>query len=643
LVTLFIFLTSFCAERKKSAYYRFIDHLDREKIVHSPFLECSGDIEAFQKKNPGLYEIAGKYPLLDSGSGENPFLIKKKLSIGPVMINAILSPPVSQFRFKIDIPENAVFESTYGIRRDRELEKKKKGRRTAQFSMVLEIDGKKTQIFAKTLRLNPERSLIFDFKNIDLSAYGNKTATVYLRTYGDEKALACWFNPLLYIPQRETRNVILFSLDTLRADHLGCYGYPHETSPNIDDLAEDSALFLKAFATSPWTLPSHVSLMTSLNCINHRVYADDQKIDPSLTTLAEFLREEAYTSSAVTGGGYVSGLYGFSKGFDSYHVRGDIHAPDAAEAASEAAVNFIKRNQDRNFFLFVHTYQIHNPYHSPSPYNEMFIREGAELKKADMKKLRFYHENRYKPVSGKLLENFIGLYDGGIRYTDEALIKPVLFSLKSLGLYDDTMIILTSDHGEEFYEHKAWVHKHSLYNETIQIPLIIKSFGSAHAGKKAAQIVSLVDVMPTVLEALDADRSGSYMDGRSLYGFLSAEKQDKENGIFISELDEALKVHIPKRVALNNGRYKLIINESFSAEDLAFFLFPPPGIPEIEIYDLRNDPQERTNLATKNPELARRLLDFWNEIYRQKIDAVSAQAEKDEALEEQLRALGYIK
>ncbi|MBN1224046.1 MAG: sulfatase-like hydrolase/transferase, partial [Candidatus Aminicenantes bacterium] len=311
--------------------------------------------------------------------------------------------------------------------------------------------------------------------------------------------------------------------------------------------------------------------------------------------------------------------------------------------ASEAAVDFIDRNQDRNFFLFVHTYQIHNPYQSPPPYNEMFLEEDAELKKADMKQLRFYHENRYMPVSEKVRDNFIGLYDGGIRYTDEALIKPILAKLKTLGLYDKTMIVLTSDHGEEFYEHKSWVHKHSLYNETIRIPLIIKSFESEYAGEKTNEIVSLVDVMPTILDALNIDYSNRYLDGKSLYSLLSEKKEDREDRIFISDLDQAFPEHIPKKIAINQGKFKLIVNENYLPEDIAFFHYPPPKFQKLEVYDLAHDPGELVNLAPKNPELARRLLSLLTGIYRQKTDVTTKKAEMDESLQEQLKALGYIK
>jgi len=139
-----------CLKKEEMGIYRFIDHLDRESILRSPFLDFAEKSPIAVEKNSSLYEIAGKNPLLDAGSGENPFLIKKKLSIGPAMINAILSPPVSQYKFDISIPEKAVLEFTYGIRRDRDLEMTRKGQRTVEFSIAMETDRTKTEVFSSS-------------------------------------------------------------------------------------------------------------------------------------------------------------------------------------------------------------------------------------------------------------------------------------------------------------------------------------------------------------------------------------------------------------------------------------------------------------------------------------------------------------
>jgi len=638
-----ILLASSCAKKDEILVYRFIDHLAQENILRSPLQEFAADPEYFKEKNPGLYQIADESPLLDMGVGENPFLIKKKLKIGPAEINALLSPPSSHYQFPVKIPYNACFEFTYGIRRDTELETTGEGNRIVEFSVVIESEKEKTEIFRNTLRLRADKSLVFNSRKIDLKNYEGQNIRIHLITKGTKKALACWFNPVLHVPQTETRNVILISLDTLRPDHLGCYGYSRNTSPNIDKLAQDAALFLNTYAPSPWTLPSHVSLLTSLNCINHQVYQSDEKMDPSLITLADFLRSKGYLNSAITGGGYVSGLYGLNKGFDSYHVRGQVNAADSAESAAKGVLDFIDRNKDRNFFFFLHSYQIHNPYFSPPPFDEMFLAEDAELKVANLGQMRINHEFRFRPLPEKLRQNLIDLYDGEIRYTDEKLIGPILDKLKALDLYDNTMIVLTSDHGEEFYEHESWAHSHSVYDETIKIPLIVKFFNSDWAGRRIEKYARLVDAMPTVLDVLDIDYSDHYLDGESLVDLLRDNTENTEERVFLSELAPyAAGNHIPRKMAINLGRNKLILNDEFLPDDLAYYIFTPPEVQKTEIFDLATDPQEFLNLFDKKPRLARRLIDFMEARYKQNKKVRANKAKIDEELNEQLRALGYI-
>lgn len=644
IISLLVILSTSCTKKEDSTVFRFIDHLSQENILLSPFKEFSADSLIFKEKNPSLHEIADESPLLDAGVEENPYLLKKKLKIGLVEINTLLAPPRSHYRFSRIIPAHSLLEFTYGVRRDSELAHKKEESRITEFSIVLESEDTKKEIFKNTLKLTPDQSLVFNYKKIDLAEYKGQKVQINFITRGSDKALACWFNPVLYAPQQNTKNVILISLDTLRPDHLGCYGYSRDTSPNIDSLAKDSALFWNTFATSPWTLPSHVSLLTSLNCINHQVYQGNQTMDPSILTLADILRTRGYFNGAITGGGFVSGFYGFSKGFDSYHVRGQIQANNSAETAGRAVLDWIDRHKDRNFFLFLHTYQIHNPYSSPAPYNKLFLEKSSTLTEIDMSPFRLNHENRYKPVTDDLRQNFIDLYDGEIRYTDESLIKPLLSKLKELNLYKNTMIILTSDHGEEFYEHKSWHHTHSVYNETIKVPLIIKFFNSNNMGKKIPKFARLIDIMPTILEALDINSSKYQMDGKSLFELLSDEKKEMEERIFIAELaPNVMQRHVPKKVTINLGKHKLIINNEFKSEDLAYFLFSLPKIEPMEVFDLEKDPDELYNKSQEYPQLTRELLDFLknrNKMTRE----VSAEEDKmSEELREQLRALGYIK
>jgi arylsulfatase A-like enzyme len=272
------------------------------------------------------------------------------------------------------------------------------------------------------------------------------------------------------------------------------------------------------------------------------------------------------------------------------------------------------------------------------------LEEDSDFTEIDFGQLRFNHENRYKSVSEDLKQNIIDLYDAEIRYTDESLVKPLMDKLKKLDLYDNTMIILTSDHGEEFFEHSSWEHSHSLYNETIKIPLIIKFFGSKYAGKRTTKFARIIDIMPTILHELDINASHHKPDGKSLIGLIEDSKEGKSERVVVSELaSNVMKRHVPKKVAISRGSHKFILNQDYESEDLAYFFSPPPELEPMELYDLFTDQEELINKARENPQLARDLLEFLNAYNVQKRKVDPKEAKMIPELREQLKALGYIR
>jgi len=273
-----------------------------------------------------------------------------------------------------------------------------------------------------------------------------------------------------------------------------------------------------------------------------------------------------------------------------------------------------------------------------------FLDEGHEFTKINFDDLRTGRENRFKPLPENLRQNVIALYDGEIRYTDEYLVKPLIARLKELGLYERTMLIITSDHGEEFFEHRAWTHTHSVYNEVIKIPLIIKFFSARHGGKKVERFARLIDIMPTVLDVLGIRYSDYFLEGDSLVKLFKGKKGRgrMEERTFISDLAANVEGnHIPEKVAINRGQYKLITSGKYSPEDLSYFLFPPQPL-EIEVYDLIKDPLEKVNLAQKNPGLTRELLEFLKRRYQQRSKKRAGEIELNDTIRQQLKALGYI-
>jgi arylsulfatase A-like enzyme len=469
---------------------------------------------------------------------------------------------------------------------------------------------------------------VFSWHSLDLPII-KKDVRLSFVTEGGERNLSFWFNPILYKKQEKTINVVLISVDTLRADHLGCYGYERNTSPRIDHLAKDSVTFLNTYASSPWTLPSHVSILTSLHGVNHQVYHNDESMDLSLITLADILRKKQFCCTAFTGGGFVSSDYGFSKGFDAYsNDEGSTFRQDSAEHLFRLASEWLDKQKGKNFFLFLHTYQPHNPYACPSPYKTMFLEEGAKWRYLDLLGHLGGNPGIFKALKEEERQNVIGLYDGEIRYTDEKLIGPLVKKLKDIGLYDQTLIIFTSDHGEEFYDHHGWGHGHSLYDESLKVPLIIKFPESRFNGRRIHDIVSLVDIFPTVLEETGIDFSALDIDGQSLFPMI--EGKEKGDRMFLADVaSNVLASRIPQRIAMNRGREKLILSKKYSPEDLKYFIYPPPILSLMELYE--------------RPQPANHIVQKINEIYKAAQKKKTRKLEMDKELLKQLKALGYIR
>ena len=644
---MFILILAFvdCKQERTSEFevYRLIDHLAVGNVLLSPYKNFSDSEQEFRTGFP-----AKSFPLQDLGVDKNPFSLKRKLKLGGRDMNVIVSPPESQFGFDIDLDERSVLDFGIGIVKEynsEEITQGPSGERGVNFMVVLEANGRKRTVFQHYLPPPPiENRETVSFLRQSLNLPRAENIRLSLVTEGNAENMAFWYNPVLFQKGTNNSSVILISVDTLRADHLGCYGYVRETSPNIDSLANDSVLFSNVYASSPWTLPSHVSMLTSLHGVHHQVYHDDERMDPAILTLADLLRQNHFFCTAFTGGGFVSSVYGFSKGFDMYQEgSGGVHRQDAAEYSCELVAEWLDtHSKDKNFFLFVHTYQPHDPYACPEPYRDIFLSEDAKWRHINLMGHLGGRSNLFKPLPEGERQNIEDLYDGEVRYTDEALIGPLIQKLKQLNLYDRTLIIFTSDHGEEFYDHKSWGHGHQLYDESLKVPLLVKFPGSRFQGTKISNIVSLVDVMPTILEELRIDISELSLDGKSL--FPAIEGKDTEDRSFWADIGEnVLNSHVPQKISTNSGTEKFILNKKYTEEDLSYFEHPPPETGSVELYELKSDPREELNIADNRAALVNRLIRTIEVLYSQARKRRSLRPEIDEDLKEQLRALGYIK
>ncbi len=609
-----------------------------------------------------LYEIKNEpaFSIHDAGVRRDSYSVKRKLRFGGKSINAIFAPPRSEFFFSSGIPDDSCLEFGIGL-----LNGARPGQYSGvRFKVTAEMGGEEFVLFHKTLRSSTDgKEPVFSSERIDLSPFSRKKARFSfltdtdppLKTDGQEHlGQAFWFNPIISSPaltSPDRPNVILISIDTLRADHLGCYGYSRQTSPHIDELARESVQFNNIFSPTGWTLPSHMSLLTGLTPLHHGALHDSFAFDTTIPTLADFLREEGYATGAFTGGGYVSSKFGFAKGFDFYLDEG---IPDltSSEHLFQKSFDWIQKNADKKFFLFLHTYQPHEPYVSPPPLGQCFLAkddawQGIHLGQYLGKK------GVYRALPENLRRNVVALYDGEIRYMDETLIGPLLGGLKRLNLFDRTMIIFTSDHGEEFYDHGSWGHGRTLYNELLKVPLLIKFPSAQHKRQKIDSYTRLVDILPTVLEELGISYSPGRFDGKSLFPLLRG--KEKESREFFGEVFGILESPSPlrnaprtlRKVTINDHQHKLIL--SIKHDKYLYFFSPPPSASEtleIQVFDLLKDPGERINLAREKQDVVRKLL--------AKIDSYYAGGKKrpgrgeprsrsfDQSLAEQLKALGYL-
>lgn len=295
-----------------------------------------------------------------------------------------------------------------------------------------------------------------------------------------------------------TRGYILISIDTLRADHLGCYGYSRPTTPFLDSLAKRGTLFEEAYSQYPSTLVSHMSMLTGLHPREHGVFPPNAVLSPEVELLPEVFQRNGFRTAGHTEGGFVSGRFGFRRGFDQF-VSHERNRHRQLEQTFQRGVSFLEGlKPDDRFFLFLHTYAVHTPYDAPRQFVEPFWKgeapagsfppSGPELTRRNLS-----GERPPAPV----LEWLEALYDAGIRQTDE-VVRRFFADLDRLGLSDDVTVIVTSDHGEELLDHGLFNHT-QLYRETLRVPLLVVHPSQRRAVRHGG-VVRLIDLAPTLYD-----------------------------------------------------------------------------------------------------------------------------------------------
>jgi arylsulfatase A-like enzyme/Flp pilus assembly protein TadD len=394
-------------------------------------------------------------------------------------------------------------------------------------------------------------------------------------------------------------NVVVITIDTLRADHLGCYGYMRIHTPNIDALAADGVRFERAYTPVPVTLPSHTVIFTGTYPIfsgMHDFAAN--KLGPSQPTLASVLKERGYATGAVIGSAVLDSRFGLNRGFDFYYDHFDFSRLqesnlDAMErpgnVVADVTLDWLSKNYQKKFFLWMHLYDPHYPYHPPAPYSD---------------------EYKDRP------------YDGEIAFADAQVGRVIRF-LKEKNLYRNTLIVLSGDHGESLGEHGEKTHGFFIYNATLHVPLIFH-LPDSKLGKTVADLVSLADLMPTVLQLLKTVIPAQ-VQGRTLLPLMAPKKQDKSRSLYA-------ETFLP-RLHFNWSELRGVETENYHFIDA----------PKPELYDLAKDPAETQNLFPQKKAVAEELRSRLAELIRQ-YSAGQELSEKtglDPALMERLKSLGY--
>ena len=466
---------------------------------------------------------------------------------------------------------------------------------------------------------------------------------------------AWWFYQVRN-PEQKTP-VIIYLVDTLRADRLGVYGYTERpTSPVIDALAAESVVFDNAYAPAPWTVPSVTSLLTSTFPCEHGVLSERNVLSPDLKTLAEHLGQIGYFSLSLYENLFLGPMLGLDRGYQFSKRR--KHPVEGVTSMAGLVDSTLKQVPDDQFFLYVHTTEPHDIERVPTDFIRIFDFVSVDRRQEYYRAFWDYHQvigpdwSSRQPLGTTdtsieqreasdaledMHETIDLLYDASVLWAD-ANLGDVIDRLKRQGVWDKSIFIFVSDHGEEFLEHRSWFHGQSVYEELARAPMIIRFPGGKYGGMHIDAPVSLVDIMPSVLDYIGRPELCVNCRGTSFISKVYETDSDQADATSILALRDDKKFYDwalhPIRgnvnVAMRQGHWKGIWNHD---------------VESFELYDLASDPDERIDLSAENPELTRQMQDQardWLETCRESAFETGEAVELDDMVKEQLRALGYV-
>ncbi|HZT29140.1 MAG TPA: sulfatase-like hydrolase/transferase [Bryobacteraceae bacterium] len=501
--------------------------------------------------------------------------------------------------------------------------------------------------------------------DVDLSPYAGRSLSLTFATASDKAgAVGLWANPLLTTRAPKRRpNVLVYMIDTLRADHTSLYGYARDTTPFLRKLGVEGLVFEDCTAQATWTKPSTASLMTSLYSYAHGLVHDYDVIPKGSATLAEQLRRAGYVTASLVGNPFVGRLSGLQRGFDYLSEWAVIerHRTDAEDRATDsAALNralfpWLEQHRDEPFFLYAHTTDPHAPYRPPAGFEEKFA-NPAETDEFNRNYAKLRDQAQYGggtvitraacARSGVNPDRFIrqamDRYDGEILHNDASL-EQLAGKLRQLGILDNTLIVVVSDHGEEFWDHGWTAHGHSLYQELTHTVLLLWNPALIRQPRRISEPVQLIDVMPTVLDLLGLPIP-NVAEGQSLAPLAQGRPFTRRGPVVSSRYpnpNAKPNGFVPENrtgtVALLDASWKLIYRDKARET----------GLNRVELYDRHADRTDARNIVAANPQQVDHMMSEiqkWLDAQKQikTLLGSGAKATIDPQTLEKLRSLGYI-
>jgi len=551
-----------------------------------------------------------------------------RVQIGEVERQALLARAPTTLTYYVEVPERA--RLVFGVGTD--------GTATGARARVrVQAEGGEAQEL-----WTGDVARLWNDQSLDLASFAGQVVRIDLAAEGAAGTRVAWSVPAVMLTPPEQvaageapRNVVVLLIDTLRASKLRPYNPQSRVrTPILDGIVEHGTLFERAHSQENWTKPSVASVLTGLTPSTHRAITTEARLPASAELVSETFDAAGFGTASFIANGYVSDRFGFDQGWDHYtNMIRESRSTEAEDVFREAG-DWIEQHRSERFFVYIQTIDPHVPYDPPAEFLQMYDSRTDYAGQVRPRNTGEQLEAAKRNPPGLVFDQsditrLTALHDGEISYHDRELGR-FMERLAALGVADDTLLVITSDHGEEFHDHGSWGHGHSVYQELIQVPLIFHRPGVVPQGRRVAHPVSTMNVAQTVIDLADVQGLRG-AEGRSLAGDMRGELPSQPTVAFSNMLDD--------RRVIRSRRWKMILN----------------GI-NAKLFDLENDPGERNEITdlTRHPIAARFLRihlgqylgsrdrgHWWQATQRETQELQAEEAEMDDTIRAQLRALGY--